>query len=93
MSDRLNELTVRWVADFGSDEWCPLYTSEMREMCELERLEIESLRQQLAAAEGLLREAVAVARAPDDDPERWYGNEIPNEWFDAAARAAGVQES
>jgi hypothetical protein len=38
---------------------------------------------------GLLREACEMARAPDDDPERWYGNEITDEWFDRAAKMGG----
>lgn len=36
---------------------------------------------------GLLREACEMARAPDDDPERWYGNEITDEWFDRVTAA------
>jgi hypothetical protein len=45
--------------------------------------------QELVEARALLREACDVARAPDDDPERWYGNEITDEWFDKAEKVGG----
>ena len=47
---------------------------------------------ELSRLRGLLREACFMAHAPDDDPKRWYGNEITDEWFDKAAAAGGPDD-
>ena len=52
--------------------------------CEARGARIAELDVDVARLRGLLREACDMARA-DDDPERWYGNEITDEWFDRAA--------
>lgn len=58
-----------------------------REIKDAAMRENAALTARLAEAEKLLREACEAARAPDDDPEIWHGNEITDEWFDRAQAA------